>query len=268
MAEVANPEIKGEEVPAPVPTELESKAATLGWKPQDQWEGSPDDWRGAKEFLDRQSLFNKIESLKSTIWELKRDYKSVHETVAKAERAKYETEIVKLKAERKQAAKEGDTEQVVEISDRLEQVQAQAAQVVVPAAAANPDPAFNEWVSTNRWYTDSVSLKRDADAFGYNYKQENPNASLQDVLNHVTVKMRKLYPDELGVKAKVTAPAVDGGGTNQRPSRSSKATEADLSDMEREVMNKFIKLKIYGNIPVAEAKAKYIKSLSDKKGAA
>lgn len=270
MADVPNLEIKGEGTPVPesvVLSDVEQKAANHGWKPQDQFEGEPGDWRTAKEFLDRQSLFDKIDSLKSTIWELKREYKTVHDTVAKAEKAKFDTEILRLKAERKQAAKEGDTEAVVDISDRLEQVAAQAA-VVVPQSTQATDPAFSEWVSQNKWYNDSPELKKEADAIGQTAKLMNPNISFQEVLSEVNKKMRKLYPDELGVKAKPNAAAVDGGGSSQRPAvRSNKGSEADLNEMERDVMKKMVKLKIYGNIPEAEAKAKYIASLNKRKEA-
>lgn len=251
-------EVKDTPAPVSQPTEIESKAQEMGWRPKDQWEGDPEEWRSAKEFVDRKSLFDKIDSLKSTVWELKKDYKSVHENITKAERARFDAEILKLKAERKQAAKEGDTERVVDISDQLETAQAAVAQVA--AAPTGPDPTFTEWVSANKWYTNNVDMKHDADAFGASYKAQNPQASFQEVLAHVTTRMKKVYPDEFGKRP--TAPAVDGGGTTQRsPTRSGQPTEADLTDTERSVMAKYIKLKIYGNIPEAEAKAKYIKSL-------
>ena len=246
--------------PSVQPTETENKATDLGWKPKDQWEGNPEEWRSAKEFVDRQSLFDKIDNLKSTIWELKRDYKSVYETISKAERAKYDSEIMKLKAERKQAAREGDTEKVVEISDQLEQVQATATQPVV--TQQGPDPVYAEWEQKNKWYRDKPELKNDADDFGRIFRMQNPNSSMQEMLDYVTTKMRKIYPEDLGVKSKLSAANVDGGGNTQRPAnRSGKFTENDLTSTEAEVMRKMVKLKIYGNIPEADAKQKYIASL-------
>lgn len=242
--------------------EIEQRASQHGWKPEAEWEGDPGEWRSAKEFLDRQSLFDKIDSLKSTIWELKRDYRTVHESVAKAERAKYETEIAELKRERKQAAKEGDTEKVVEISDQIEQAQQNVKQAVAVPAQQGPDPAFSEWVTENKWYVNNKDMKADADAFGFAYKNDNPNASFQDVLKHVNAKMRKVYPEEMGVKKVNNAPNVDGGGsTRPRSTSSDRLSESDLTEVERTVMNKYVKLKIYGNIPEAEAKKKYMESL-------
>lgn len=258
MAEAnANPEIRGEALP---PNTLEEKAATLGWKPQDQWEGSPDEWRGAKEFVDRQSLFDKIDSLKSTIWELKKDYKDVWNKVSQSERSRYDAEIASLKAERKQAAKEGDTEKVVEISERLETAQATIPQ---PQQQQGPDPLFEQWVKENPWYTSKENLREDADDFGIAYKAKNPNASFQDVLNHVTKKVKDLHKEDFAPKKAAVSTVESGTGTPVK--KTSKYSEADLSEVEREVMNKMVKLKIYGDIPIADAKAKYILSLAKAK---
>lgn len=249
------------QAPEPKPLDaVEQKASTMGWKPKEEWEGDPNEWRSAKEFVDRQSLFDKIDSLKSTIWELKKDYKNVFDKVSQSERARYENEIAVLKAERKQAAKEGDTERVVEISERLEAVQAPQPQ---PQVNQGPDPVFEAWLKDNSWYTTKQSLKEDADDFGIAYKTKNPNATFQQVLDHVTRKVKELHKDEFATK-KPAAPAVESG-TGSPTRKTSKFSEADLNDVEKEVMNRYVKLKIYGDIPVAEAKAKYIASLAKAK---
>ena len=256
MAE--NLEISGESKPL---DPVEQKASTMGWKPKEEWEGDPNEWRSAKEFVDRQSLFDKIDSLKSTIWELKKDYKNVFDKVSQSERARYDSEIAQLKAERKQAAKEGDTEKVVEISERLEV--AQAAPPQPQTNTQGPDPTFETWVKENSWYNTKPNLKEDADDFGIAYKTKNPNATFQQVLDHVTKKVKELHKDEFATK-KPAASAVESG-TGIPAKKAVKVSEADLSDMEKQVMNNFVKLKIYGDIPVAEAKAKYIASLAKAK---
>lgn len=256
MAE--NLEIAGEVKPDPV----EQKAAGMGWKPKEEWEGSPDEWRSAKEFVDRQSLFDKIDSLKSTIWELKKDYKNVFDKVSQTERNRYETEIAQLRAERKQAAKEGDTEKVVEISERLETVQATPP---APQVQAGPDPTYDNWVKDNTWYRDNATLKEDADDFGIAFKTKNPNATFQEVLEHVTRKVKALHKEEFMPKTPVKQVSTVESGTGSPSRKSSKFGESDLNEVERDVMNRYVKLKIYGDIPVAEAKAKYIQSLAKAK---
>ena len=41
-------------------TTLEDKALDKGWRPEDEWTGEPDQWRPAKEFLDRGELMDRI----------------------------------------------------------------------------------------------------------------------------------------------------------------------------------------------------------------
>lgn len=236
----------------------EEAARADGWKPKDEWTGDPNEWRSAKEFVDRKSLFDKIDSLKSTIHELKRDYKNVFDKVSQTERAKYEAEIAQLRAERKQAAKVGDTERVVEISEILEKATPPA-----PVQANGPDPVFEQWVKENPWYNSKTNLREDADDFGIAYKTKNPNATFQQVLDHVTRKVKELHKDEFAPK-KPTPAAVESG-TGVQKVKTSGLRESDLSEMERDVMNTMIKRKIYGNIPVAEAKQKYMQSLQKAK---
>lgn len=244
-------------------TEIEQKALSMGWKPKDQWDGGEDDWRSAKDFVERQSFFDKISELKSTIWELKKDYREVYQKISQAEKAKYEVELRKLKEDRAQAAKEGDTEKVVQISDRMDEVKEQIKTAEVPQQTG-PDPAFPEWLKEHPWYNTDTNMRSDADDFAMTYKAKNPNATFKEVLSHVTGKIKKMYPEKFET-SKPTAPAVDTPSNTQRGNpRSGKVTEADLTDLQRQVMNKFIKLKVWGNIPEHEAKQKYINSIMEK----
>jgi hypothetical protein len=58
--------------PEPQFTEIEQRAAEQGWRPQDEWDGEPDDWRTAREFLDRGEFFKKIDEQNRTIKELRK----------------------------------------------------------------------------------------------------------------------------------------------------------------------------------------------------
>jgi hypothetical protein len=63
MAEEAQSSTRSKktEVQNPVLTEIEQRASSRGWVPKDEWDGDPEEWRPAKEFIDRGELFKKIE---------------------------------------------------------------------------------------------------------------------------------------------------------------------------------------------------------------
>ena len=69
-------------------TAIEQRALDQGWVPKDEWAGEPDDWRPAREFLDRGELFKKIDDQNRTIKDLKRaqaDFAKHHEKVREIE---------------------------------------------------------------------------------------------------------------------------------------------------------------------------------------
>ena len=53
----------GEEIPDPV----EASARTKGWKPKEEWNGSPDEWVDAGEFMRRGPLFDRLDTQKKTM---------------------------------------------------------------------------------------------------------------------------------------------------------------------------------------------------------
>jgi len=57
----------------------ESEAREQGWKPQDEYEGDPNKWRPAKEFVERGELFGKIDSLGKELKETRKALKMLQE---------------------------------------------------------------------------------------------------------------------------------------------------------------------------------------------
>src|SRR2546430_1692102 len=49
----------------------EEKARKLHWAPLEEWRGDPEDWVPAKEFVQRQKLYDRIDSLQDAIKEWK-----------------------------------------------------------------------------------------------------------------------------------------------------------------------------------------------------
>ena len=78
-------EIQGEVKP---PSKWESSARAGGWVPLEEWQGDPDDWTDAREFVKKGELFHKISSQSSEIKELRKAIGSLmehHEKVKETE---------------------------------------------------------------------------------------------------------------------------------------------------------------------------------------
>ena len=103
-------------------TAAEQKAMEQGWVPQDQWEGDPEQWRPAKEFLDRGELFKKIEDQNRTIKEFKRALDDLKQHHSKTRETEYARALQALKAQKKTALEEGDADTVIKLDDQIDLV--------------------------------------------------------------------------------------------------------------------------------------------------
>lgn len=242
--------------------EVEDRARGQGWVSKEEFEADARNagkkWRPAEEFLERGEFLSTIKSLKHEVLSIKRDFSILaqhHKDVAKVE---YERAIKDLKAQRVQAAEEGDTRAVVDIQDQIDELkenyaaQKESHQKDSPNA---PHPAYVSWVSENSWYDTDPALRGAADSVARAYMQKNPSSPFEEVLDHVSREMSKYIQ-----KPKPKAAFVESGSNGAITGKKAKLTEADLSEEERDVMRTFIKRGVFKN------KQEYIDELAKVKG--
>jgi len=188
----------------------------------------------------------------------KKVIKSLQEHVIKVRETEYSRAIADLKAEKKQAYEEGDADRLIEIDEQLaeikanERIQAQQAQ----EQAKKPDPRFVEWVSQNKWYGEDRELRAFADQVGLSYKASNPDLTPSEVLEYVSKRVLRAYPEKFKNERRNRASIVEGSGT---PTNTHKAKAFDMTEEERRVMNTFVRSKVM-------TEAEYIRDLKAIKG--
>ena len=224
---------------APKYTAAEEKAMEQGWVPQDQWEGDPEQWRPAKEFLDRGELFKKIEDQNRTIKEFKRALEDLKGHHAKTRETEYARAIQALKAQKKAALEEGDAASVIEIDDQIDLVKEEQNKLkqsteVQEAPAVNPE--FTNWVNQNKWYETSQPMRAYADALGRDlaYKGLAPS----EVLKEVERLVRQEFPHKFSNPNRNKPGAVEGSTNKGGKGADDSVT---LSNEERRVMQRFVR---------------------------
>jgi len=219
-------------------TAAEEKAMEQGWVPQDQWEGDPEQWRPAKEFLDRGELFKKIEDQNRTIKEFKRALDDLKGHHAKTRETEYQRALDALKAQKKTALEEGDAESVIKLDDQIDLVKDEQNKLKQNATPATPavNSEFAEWVDKNKWYDNSQPMRAYADALGRDlaYKGMAPS----EVLKEVERQVRMEFPHKFSNPNRNKPGAVEGS-TNKGGKTNSDSI--DLSDEERRVMQRFVR---------------------------
>jgi hypothetical protein len=221
------------------PTEIELRARDEGWVPQDEWQGDPDAWRPAKEFVDRGELFKKIDDQNRTIKEFKRaldDLKNHHSKVRDTE---YKRALESLKAQKKAAFEEGDADRIISIEDEIDLVKQEQSKLkedpITEADLVPVNPTFSNWVSRNKWYETNEPMRAFADALGRNLARGG--MSPDKVLEQVEKDVRAEFPNRFKNPNKDKPGAVESS-TN----KGGRGTDSfSLSEEDRRVMQRFVR---------------------------
>jgi predicted metal-dependent hydrolase len=238
-------------------TAIEQKAAEQGWVPQEEWEGDPEQWRPAKEFLDRGELFKKIEDQNRTIKEFKKALEDLKGHHAKTREVEYKRALETLKAQKVQAIEDGDAQSVVKLDDQIDLVKEEqrklAAQAQEPSVP-ELNPEFVAWVDRNKWYERDENMKIFADALGQKLSAAGRNPSA--VLAEVERQVREEFPHKFKNPNRDKPGAVESSAT-----KGGKGSDSfTLTDEERRVMQRFVRTGVM-------TEKEYITELKRTKGA-
>jgi Tfp pilus assembly protein PilN len=213
-------ENKGQEDQKPVEkpqlTEIESRAAEQGWRPKDEWDGDPEAWRPAKEFLDRGELFKKIDQQNRELKEFKKtleQFAQHHQRVAQAEYKRARDELLK---EKLAAVREAQRAPAVPQVDPTHQV------------------LFQGWVQRNGWYETNEAMRAYADKVGN--RLGATGMSPNEILAEVEAAVKKEFAAKFENPNRNKPTAVEAGSNKA----SGKKDTFQLSEEERRVMRRFV----------------------------
>jgi len=237
---------------------LEEQALEKGWVPKDQWRGNPDEWRPAKEFIDRSSFFEKINNQKKEIERYRQDLEAVKSHMQKLREAQQKDASARLEHEKLIALEEQDYNRVVEVDRRIREIEAEVETSAAPRSDPNLDAIFDEWKSENRWYETDPELQALADGFGIAYRQRNPSASVEDLYKYVTDSVKRTNPQKFKpATGEAQSQSPNNSSVPQRTNQGPKYTYRDLSEDELRVARRFVKLGLYKDVQ------EYINELAD-----
>lgn len=258
----------GVEVPGEI-APVEVKARELGWRPLEEYDGPEEKWVDAGEFVSRQPLFEKIDSLKTELWKSKqehqKEFNQIKQHFNEMKEVEFKRALEYLKAQKSEAIESGDSKLVVEIDDRIDELKDQrAAEKInqVPQEQKGPNPEFVAWAEKNSWYAQDTELRGDADAFAMAFISRNPHLAndVTAILNHVDSKMKAFLPESNGESKMRKQPTVESSTNTTSANRGKqKLTVNDLSQDERAIMRTLVERKVM-------TQEKYIEDLAKAKG--
>lgn len=157
---------------------LEQEARELGWMPKEEFKGSPERWIPADQFVERgrhilpivqenkERLQGELRQATAKISEMAGLLKASQESIAALEehhqadlKRRLELARKELIEQLKEAKREGDVEQEVELTAQLTELNKEPAAPAKPAAepakpALKPEDqqVFDQWQSENKWF--------------------------------------------------------------------------------------------------------------------
>lgn len=218
------------------PVELEARQH--GWKPKEEFDADPKSsgkkWRTAEDFMDRKSLFDKIDQVHQENKTLKKGIKDLSQHYANVEKTAHAKALAELKAQREAALEDEDFVRAERIRDRMDEVKETMQKVQPPVAVNEPDPRVTAWKSDNTWYGKNEVMTTWADGLGNKLLAEGVHPD--QVLRHVSEKVKEAFPQSFRNPNKDTAPEVVASGRRSAPN-----TGFRLTDMEERILTNMIK---------------------------
>lgn len=222
-------------------TPVQQEALDMGWVPKEEFDGDPDRWVDAGEFIRRGELFKKIESQSKEMKELRKALNELAKHNSKVREVEYERAVKSLKEEKKRALAEADADRVIEIDDQIDlvkdqqrQLQAQQVQQIV---SQDIHPELKNWIDRNSWYENNRAMRAWADGRGIELAEMG--SSPTDVLKALEKEVKERFKEKFHNPNRDRASAVEG----KMPTRA--ATKADpefeLSEVEKTIMNTLVK---------------------------
>lgn len=249
--------VPGEVVP---PSKWDTAARQGGWVPLEEWQGDPEDWTDAKEFVKRGELFHKISNQSGEIKELKKAINGLMEHHQKVKETEFTRALDYLKQQKKTALEEGDADKLLAVDDAIDQLkeeQQEAKKEAKVEQKAGPTPVFVSWAAQNPWYVKDPELREFADEIGVLlYKKAGGQVAEEDLYRQVKQRVMKAFPDKFKGQGTKT-PGVEGA-TSSQPS---KASNFKLTEDEEKVMKTFVRSGVM-------TKEQYIADLKQVKGIA
>lgn len=242
------------------PETIESLATTLGWAPQERWQGDGE-WKDAATFLHdmidgRQALKKTLKRQDTELSEVRRTLDEFKEHYRRAEDLAYKRAKADLETQFGQAVTKGDAAAAGRIREQIEGLEEPKPNGQDPDP--NQDPHFIAWHADNQWYGPDVRRTEYAERIApYVQRKGLTGRAHYDEIS-------KLVAEEFDKPPPRRRQNVESaGGTAQR--KSNGKSYADLPPEAKAACDRFVTQGVFlGSdkkpLPVEQARAEYCKT--------
>lgn len=232
------------------PKTAEDVARTGGWKPKEEWEGDPAEWRSAEVFNERGEWIQRHKTQQRQIDDMQSTFNTRMDNANKLHQQQVELQKAELIRKRDDAIDLADKGAANGFQDDIDKINSQA----VEQPVNNGQSTLDSWNSDNPWILQNNPKAAYAkQQFGtYQSQGMSAEAALTNMENDVKREFPDLNP------AREKHPTSEGGS---RPGNKRSARKLSMSDLNSD------ELKYYRAMPGAwKSEAEYLQAVQDTRG--
>lgn len=226
------------EAPPEIAPEVVERAKLMGHIPKEEFKGDPERWVPADKYVERaENLMpilrsqlgkyeDKITTLQTTVESQRKTTEKLLKMSEKIGQQSYDQAMADIAKKQLVAVEESDVDTFKSLEE--EKGKLTPPEPIVEEAPQDENPIFNAWKANNEWMDTDPSMALFANAYGAQYKETNPNASYQDILNATTEKVKSEFAHKFENLRRDDPPPVDSGGTGGGQQQSGGKTYNDL----------------------------------------
>lgn len=175
-------------------SESELAAMDKGWRPKEEWEGDPDDWRPAKQFLEWGEMRSTIKNQSSQINGMKKSYTQDISNLNAVHKKQLEIREKQIKSELKAAIKDGNEELAEELITEQGEIAGQKNSLDSTGSANVQNDAViqGEWEENNPWIFDATDPRAAAAHSAFNLATSKGITDMSEKLAFVDERVQKL----------------------------------------------------------------------------
>lgn len=210
---------------------VDDLARDLGWKPEEEWKGSKDNWTPAADFL--RGKVTKSERLSSEIRDVRDTVNRISRTTAAITDRAVAEERERLAQRFSEATEAGDTQAAWKAAQDLQRTE--------PARQGADE--FDAWRAKNTWY----DADPEARAYAIGLGEVHKGKPFEEAAKAVDAAMRKRFPEHFeedqppAERERQRTPLVSGPTTRSARPMPRQKSEADLPPEARRAAEDFVR---------------------------
>ena len=231
---------KTAEVKASTEDPIEGAARGQGWVPQDEWDGDPTQWRDAQVFLERGEYFKTMGTQRKQIDKLNAVVEKMAVIQSKTREDERQRVLKELSTEKVSAMEEGEFERVATIDTEMSKIRSEPAMTVPTIVGTGnvegqteqkyTQDQIADYIDNNSWYRTNSDMRQYADSVAVGFRSNNPNTTIDDVLEYTDKEVKIRYPEQFGKQVPSASPVASTRRTT-KPGPNGTQKKKTLNDL-------------------------------------